>query len=171
MGLDSYWYLRKNDFRYPEDRMHGEGGLCEYPKGIREIAEAQNVASISVTTDYTVCYFRKFNAMHSWIVDNCADGHDICQDINVYVDRAKDLLALCDEILAARNDLTMSDDEKAGIAREKLPPSEGFFFGTTVINDWYYKDVSQLSGFLSAAIAFLESEDGEEWELVYRASW
>lgn len=171
MGLDSYWYLRKSEFKYDSPSKGGGQVIREYPKGVREIAEAQHVSSIGVTTDYKVCYFRKFNAMHSWIVEHCADGHDICQDICVGVDDAKELLASCEEILAARNDLTMSDDDKANIAREKLPPSEGFFFGSTDINDWYYGDVSQLSGLLSAVIAFLESDDGKEWELVYRASW
>lgn len=173
MGLDSYWYLRKSKLKYPDDLDARKKILAEYPEAIREIAEDQHRAVIIDDSFYEIGYFRKVNAMHHWVVENCADGHDICQDIFVSVESAKDLLEACEKVLAAKADISLNDEDLESIVLETLPPSDGFFFGSTNIDDWYFKDIEQLRGFLTATIAFLtkSSDDDEEWDLIYRASW
>lgn len=47
---------------------------------------------------------------------------------------------------------------------ELLPPQEGFFFGSTKTDKWYYEDLE----YTAQALSFVEN-DGEDY--IYQASW
>lgn len=100
-------------------------------------------------------YWRKANAIHQWFVQNCQEGEDDCGSYYVGREQLAELRDLCRKILADRSQ-----------AAELLPPQSGFFFGSTDIDDWYFKDLEQTVRIIDDA---LELPDG--WEFEYQSSW
>ena len=164
MGLDMYLYLRKSEYHSggawkPEI----EREKAKYPKELKSVEEEikqVNFPSVSVDIVYQVGYWRKANAIHSWFVENCADGVDDCRDIYVSKDQAKDLLTLCDKVLA--------DHSKA---KEELPTQQGFFFGSQEYDQFYFEDIEYTQHILEKVLAFLETKEGKDYDIVYCASW
>lgn len=102
-----------------------------------------------------VAYWRKANAIHAWFVDHVQDGDDDCKDYYVPVEKLKELVELCRDVLAGN---------KSG--EEELPTRSGFFFGGTDYGTDYTDDlrltIEQLEPLLS------ESGDGD---FSYHSSW
>lgn len=159
MGLDMYLYLRKHDYKSQHRFDNPTSNL--YPEELKdfekEISE-RNFASIFTNVDYQVGYWRKANAIHNWFVEQCADGVDNCQDILVPIEKAEELKALCEEVLKDHNK-----------AKELLPTCDGFFFGTTEYDDWYFEDLEYTIDILGKVIEFVKSHD--DYRIVYCASW
>lgn len=100
-------------------------------------------------------YLRKANAIHHYIVENHADGIDECQIIELSRD---DLEELHERVKAVVNDRSL--------APELLPTSDGFFFGGTDYDDWYF---NQLENFDRELGVMLRRKD---WNYMqYQASW
>lgn len=164
MGLDMYLYLRKSEYHCGGSwNSQEEQEKAKYPKELEKFEkeiEEWNFPSVETRTDYQVGYWRKANAIHNWFVENCAEGVDDCRDIYVSREQAKDLLTLCDKVLA--------DHSKA---REELPTQQGFFFGSQEYNEWYFEDIKYTQELLEKVVAFLETKEGEDYDIVYCASW
>ena len=110
----------------------------------------------SVTAE--AMYWRKANAIHNWFVENVQDGEDECR--RHYVDR--------DQLIALR-DLckTLCKEKIEALAEESLPTTEGFFFGSTDYDEWYWNDIENtITGIDRALETF-----GEEWSFYYQSSW
>jgi hypothetical protein len=101
-------------------------------------------------------YWRKANAIHKWFVDNVQGGLDECQESWVSQEQLEQLLAVIEEIMA--------DNTKAA---ELLPPQAGFFFGSTDMDDWYWKDLERTRDGLRGLLA----KNLKSWSIYYRASW
>ena len=139
-----------------------------------------------------IAYWRKANAIHNWIVENCADGEDKCQEIYLRQEDLKKLLTLVNTVLAStklvkgkvKNGTSYSKDKKTGemkkveniedgkvladdtMAKLLLPTAEGFFFGNTDYNEWYWEDLEYTKKVLES----LDLEFGR-CDYYYRASW
>ena len=110
-----------------------------------------------------VAYWRKFNALHGWFINECAAGVDECQNINVEEDKMKELLETLKEV--------SSNFDKA---EELLPPVQGFFFGGDEIDEYYKEDVNSTIKIIEELLE--EHEQSKEHGLYsgdfeYRASW
>ena len=147
MGLDMYLTAK----RY----------LPEYNKEVKEMRESitatigspfGTVNEVSVEAGY----WRKANAIHKWFVTNCQNGIDECQE--TYVD-SKDLKSLLETV-----NTVLTDNSTAG---ELLPPSEGFFFGSTEIDEYYIQDLEYTKELLEKIL----NSDQTDWEFYYRSSW
>ena len=104
-----------------------------------------------------VAYWRKANAIHRWFV-HLVDGVDDCRPIEVCGSTLIELRKLCEQIMAVP-----PGEERDELARELLPPTEGFFFGSTQIDEGYYEDIE---------LTIKQLADVKEDEYyVYRASW
>lgn len=104
-----------------------------------------------------IAYWRKANAIHGWFVDNCQDGVDECQE--AYVDRSK-LEKLLDIVTKVLNDNSL--------AAELLPPTEGFFFGSDQIDEWYIQDLK----FTKERLELILNEPTfQSWDFYYQSSW
>ena len=110
-----------------------------------------NNGSCGVELKLPVAYWRKANQIHNWFIENCADGVDDCKPITVTEKDLVKLRELCKKVL--------KDHSKA---KELLPTQEGFFFGSTDYDDWYYKD-------LEYTVKALKDIDAGYYE--YTASW
>jgi hypothetical protein len=103
-----------------------------------------------------VGYWRKANAVHQFFVD-LDGGRDDCQKIDVSRKALTDLLRVCKQVLA--------DPSKAA---ELLPTQEGFFFGTTQYDDWYFEGLRDTVKIIEP---LLDDPDDGFIEYVYQASW
>jgi hypothetical protein len=151
MGLDQWLYkktyVQNWEHQRPEERHEISvklGGV------LREDIRPDKIAYIVEQAGY----WRKFNALHGWIVENCAGGIDECQKISL---SRQDLQDLLDTL-----NIVSSDYDRA---EELLPPTAGFFFGSTEVDEYYIQEVERTK----AIIEELINEDVEE--CYYQASW
>ena len=178
MGLDMYFYLKEkrpvdgwvkgNDDEYRAfGHWNAEAGATDetkYPEDIKNLAEYifnTNFKSSYISDDgirqYQIGYFRKFNALHAYIVNNLADGRDECQEIYITKDNLYTLLGKL-YMISKNNEL----------AESELPTASGFFFGGTEYDEWYFSDVKDA---LEMCELFLTNIDFDKYDLVYHASW
>lgn len=73
-------------------------------------------------------YWRKANQIHKWFVDNIQEGYDDCGRHYVDYEQLFKLKELCEK--------TLSTEDSS-----LLPPMRGFFFGSTEINEYYFKNL------------------------------
>lgn len=102
-------------------------------------------------------YWRKANAIHAWFVDNCQDGIDECQTVNVTPGELMVLIETCEKVLA---DHTLAD--------ELLPSRSGFFFGSTIYDEWYFQTLKETVANIKAALNQY-TEEGTQFS--YSAWW
>lgn len=151
MGLDMYFTARRYLWSYPEggpDVKTAKAIKEQFPE-LPEYATCKNV-------DIEFAYWRKANAIHNWFVDNIQDGEDNCQES--YVSR-EDIQRLLDTINKVLADTSLAPD--------LLPTADGFFFGNTDYDHWYWKDIEYTKKILEKAL----SPDMKQWDYYYQASW
>ena len=108
--------------------------------------------------------FRKFNALHAYVVDNFGGGKDECQIIYLDIDN---LIQIHEMLSLVKESLSIGDKV---IASQTLPPSEGFFFGSTEIDEWYEQDVNKAVEVFGKVIEE-HSIVGHNASYSYQASW
>lgn len=160
MGLDMYLYAEKYVSRNDWDNYDRDND-DEIPHNpafdaIVSMFDAKDVVRngehAGIRIMLPVGYWRKANAIHAWIVDNCADGVDKCQIINMSRETVNELLDIC---IRARDTRDASE----------LPPRSGFFFGSTEVDEWYWEDINRTIFILRDALSL----DNDYFE--YQASW
>lgn len=158
MGLDMYltkrtyvqnWdYMKESEKNYVSVKGANEGHI----KGDR----VQYIIE-------QLCYWRKANHIHKWFVDNVQGGDDDCGSYIVSLPEIKQLMDVCYEV--------MTDNSKA---QELLPTTNGFFFGGTEYDDFYFTQVTDTYKILKELVEELEEYktplNNSAW-MEYRASW
>lgn len=154
MGLDMYLSAKK----YVQDWEHQyEDGIIP-PDTIAKKAAALIDAEYPVMyIEMSVGYWRKANAIHQWFVRNCQDGEDDCRSSYVSHEQLKELKAACESVIKDHS-----------LAAELLPPQEGFFFGSTDLDEWYFNDLEETIKIIDSITA---SPNYEDLEFYYRSSW
>ncbi len=104
----------------------------------------------------TVYYWRKANHIHNWFVEKVQDGVDECQRSYVHPEMLMDLLDRCQQVRADHS-----------LARELLPTTGGFFFGTTEYDEWYFEDTDSTAVNLKKQIMSVPLKS----KFYYQASW
>ena len=167
MGLDQYLELRRyvSKFDYSQfDRQNDEwppptsslyDSLSNFAPA--EFDKYSDFGGIQVS--YPVGYWRKANAIHGWFVDNVQNGNDNCG--SYYVSR---------EQLTELRDLCKSALKQPAMAGDILPPTQGFFFGTYEIDEWYMKDMEYTIEMIDHIFSLIP-EDGWDWSFYYSSSW
>ena len=139
MGLDMFFYERhylkgkKGDIDcYPDVRVQEYEDWTGKKRDARVIKNAKHVVS-----DFG--YFRKANQIHGFIVDKYGQEEDInCKDIYLQNEDIMELYNICKELL------TIKDSKKfEERAKELLPCSEGFFFGSQDYDEYYREDLQR----------------------------
>ena len=101
------------------------------------------------SVDETIVYWRKANAIHKFFTD-INEQYDSCETIEVTKDMLGELLDRCTEVLANRDR-----------ADELLPTTEGFFFGTTEYDDWYFKNIEDTVKEITPILSDGDIKDGD----------
>lgn len=157
MGLDMYLYAKKQKYASTYQRPE----QCVYPDVLKELEERiekDNYKSCYFIELYQIAYWRKFNALHNWIVENKANGIDECQEIELGQEDIKALVDIFNEIL--------KDHSKA---KELLPTCDGFFFGTQEYDEWYFNDMQYSVDIFKKILQAMKKD--EKLSLIYQASW
>jgi len=100
------------------------------------------------------CYWRKFNALHGWMVKNVQNGIDDC---GKYIVTDVHLNQLLDDL----KKVAPGEDTK------EFKPVGGFFFGSTNQDEYFYKSVEKLK----SVIVYLLTQDMHDTMYVYQSSW
>jgi hypothetical protein len=150
MGLDMYLTAKRYVSDYnPKDQVISTEIMQHFP----ELEADQTIQEVSVR----VGYWRKANAIHKWFVDNVQDGTDDCGNYFVSQEALEELKALCERVLGFRH-----------LAVEQLPTTEGFFFGNTDYDEWYFASVEQTLKIVDRALKLKATTD---WDIEYHSSW
>jgi len=149
MGLDMFFSAKKhsdNETRTEVKKI--AKGFCEEWE-VREIV-------------YEVLYLRKANAIHDWFVENVQDGEDDCKEYHVPHSKIVDLYDIICEVLKNR--------ERAS---ELLPTTNGFFFGSTEYDEWYFDGLEYTQKVFEPIVEAIKAEDMMIYDFVfyYRSSW
>ena len=165
MGLDMYLSARKHINKIEWDKLDRENGI-NYSEATapqwNDVVEAAGVATLvdkesiyGVDVSVNVAYWRKSNQIHNWFVINVQRGEDDCGEYYVSHNKLKELVNTC--TLA----ITNKDPNL-------LPPREGFFFGSTDVDEWYWKDIMDTINQLQPII---DRPDFENLSFYYQSSW
>jgi len=146
MGLDMWLYAKKYFFDDDE----------KVKRISKEFSEMEDFDLKEVK--FEVAYWRKANHIHKWFVDNCQEGVDECQNSYVSDEKLEELLKLVKEIL-----------ENHSKAETLLPCEEGFFFGGTEYDEWYFEDLKSTKEMLEKILRRIK--DGKGWDIYYSSSW
>jgi len=141
----------KNPINYTEDSFWLSSVKSE--KEFLEINKEFHCPKIKLQSE--VAYWRKFNALHNWFVQNIQNGEDDCGSYIVDIDKLKELLYKLAKINKKN-------------AKKILPTASGFFFGGTEYDEYYFEEIKNLC---TTIMALVESINPEEEMLIYRSSW
>ena len=124
---------------------------------LMELTQLSNVATdiYGATVEVTCAYWRKANQVHAWFVREVQKGNDNCGEYYVSQDKLKELRDLCQKALDTRDP-------------NLLPPQDGFFFGGTDIDEWYWQDLKNTITQLDRIFALPQLSD---LSFSYTSSW
>lgn len=105
--------------------------LSEYDKDMlklkQDIEKHFNIGSAK-EIKLEIAYWRKANHIHKWIMDTCGSGDEEEYEVDISFEQLMELKELCEKVIA--------DNSKA---EELLPTTEGFFFGGTEYDEYYFE--------------------------------
>ena len=184
MGLDMYLskktYVKQWSHQSPEDQyeVSVKRGGVSYPNIRQE--------RVSYVTE-EIMYWRKANQIHGWFVSNCEER---VPDVKYDVTREdlENLLETCKKVLGILNqsevkitqvvggwksgEQYMVDHEVYDTTDEimkLLPPTQGFFFGSDSIDQWYKETIEETITTLEEELSVPQEGYGSDYE--YYASW
>lgn len=166
MGLDMY--LEKKRFFFSKNtRKKLVDNNTEFD-GLKEVTYV----------DSPEIYWRKFNALHNWFVNNVQDGDDNCQPHSVSIENIQEILQILIKIKTANDaykEGRLDEGDRDKICKDLLPPTEGFFFGNTDLDDYYFDDVEYSITEFQRVLSEYESEKDKKSEYFdeyyYQSSW
>jgi hypothetical protein len=158
MGLDMYLTGERFLWTFPEDGPDAKiaeaiGNL--FPELAFGLEDKDRMRIKTVRAEFM--YWRKANAIHNWFVQNLQDGKDECQETYVPLEKMVELRDLCQKVLDNPDD-----------AAKLMPTRSGFFFGDTVYDEWYFRDVKAT---VNRFTAIIDNTDINQWDIYYRSSW
>lgn len=164
MGLDMY--LEKmdkiGDYTFKE-LMHFRNVIGDedekLPEDIKNAIQKTHMYGVEWTSlSVEVGYWRKANQIHNWFVTHVQDGVDECEPHLVTKEKLEELLLGVTKVLA------LGDE----VAIEIFPPTGGFFFGSTELDEYYYEVMQDTKEKIEHV---LETTDFEKELIFYQSSW
>ena len=149
MGLDMYLVANGYLSNYNEESTKN---AAQIKAMYGDLPDSVRVSSVN----FEVGYWRKANAIHKWFVDNVQKGEDDCGTYYVSEERIKLLKLTCERVI-----------EDPTLAFDLLPPSSGFFFGSSAVDDWYFDSLRHTITVCDDAMTMIE----RGFTLEYHASW
>jgi hypothetical protein len=163
MGLDMYLSKKTyvKNWNHQKDEEKHKVNVKLGGKSRKDIKSKR----ISYITE-EIGYWRKANQIHNWFVQNTQEGRDECQESYVSKKQLVELRDLCKEVLKYKNDDFNNDN---------LPTADGFFFGGTEYDEYFYGDcedtIKILNGIIKEEEIVSNTEGLYSGEYYYQASW
>jgi hypothetical protein len=95
-------------------------------------------------------YFRKVNFLYEYFRNDMVDESCVVDKT-----RIGNLISICEDVLAHKGD--------EDYAKEKLPTTSGFFFGSTRYDEWYWYDVNDCLTQMRKLYKSMSDEDFVVW--------
>ncbi len=137
----------------------------EMQKHLGEVLRNYNHGYKVQYIEYQIITWRKANYIHNWFVQNVQGGNDDCGLYRVTGEKLEELKNICDEISL------IPFIPNAPRAEQFLPPVEGFFFGSTEIDDHYFDEVKRTAEALSKDMTLDHFDAINGLEFYYSSSW
>lgn len=147
MGLDMYLTAKRYIYDFDDEGTALRDALKDLSVNGMEVKELS----------YCAGYWRKANHIHKWFVDNVQGGVDNCAEYLVSVEDLENLLALVNEVLTHTKK-----------AKELLPTSNGFFFGSDLYDESYYEDLIHTKAIIENVLSITELR---KYDIYYSSSW
>lgn len=146
MGLDMYLMKRKTFLEptYADIKFEPSDDTCFVIEPFSTVVKGAN----TITASYEFIYFRKFNMIHKWFVDNIQDGKDDCGEYYAPIEMLEKLMETCNKVL-----------ENHELAEELLPTQCGCFFGGTEYDEYYFNKVQYTAEELEKVIDDFKKEE------------
>jgi len=93
-------------------------------------------------------------------VENVQEGEDNCKEYYVSDDKLQELLSLCKQIKA-----------NPTLAPELLPTQDGFFYGSTDYDEYYWEDIDSTIKIIEDVFSEKEENGYYPFEVYYQSSW
>ena len=165
MGLDMHLYKKTYiGGNYDWNKVSGVIDISTH--GMKPDIKLERVTYITEE----IGYWRKVNHIHRWFVENIQGGEDDCNEYIVPLDKLHELKTICEKVMADHT-----------LAPSLLPTEDGFFFGSTDYDEYYFNDVAETIKILDSALkelgvgSDLSAEDQNKLlslvEFTYMASW
>lgn len=162
-------------------------GLDQYIE-IEVVHKTVNVEKRYVITersDETLVQFRKVNFIQKFFKDKyeVPNNKHVCitkEDLQELADLCEQVMDKFEEWDGAKEALDSDDQVEPPkhiqeYAEALLPTCEGFFFGSTDYDRWYFNDVKDVLKTVGKIIQEVEDtyevEDADDYQLFYRARW
>jgi hypothetical protein len=165
MGLDMYLSARKYVNKVDWQVVHDSPSLSyNDPEAIlpdfKSIVDTAGLSDLATDVQgtqvsVTCAYWRKSNQIHNWFVNNVQSGEDDCGEYYVSKDKLTQLRELCRQTLFEKNP-------------QLLQTREGFFFGSTDIDQYYWEDIKATIKKLDKII---KHKDFNDLSFYYQSSW
>lgn len=110
-------------------------------------------------------YWRKANQIHNWFVTHVQGDVDNCAMYFVSEGHLELLLEAVRYVLLFKDDM----DKLIKVGEEVLPPCDGFFFGSTKIDEDYVETLEETVSILERGLDLYRSDDFVS--IYYRSSW
>lgn len=186
MGLDMYLYKKTYVKNWNHNGSEKQHEIVVKVGGVQR--DDIKPERISYVTE-EVGYWRKFNALHGWFVKNCGGGEDNCQEIYVGREELENLLGILKKVSKLLNkskpvvkvlqdwngkDYTVTTYDCEEKVKELLSPTEGFFFGSYEVDEYYKEEVERTIQLFEELLKEYEESKSKKWfvgDFYYQASW
>ena len=100
---------------------------------------------------HELAYFRKVNFLVAFF-ENLGYEIENCGEVVIEKEDIEELLSRCKQVL-----------ENKELATELLPTTEGFFFGSTEYDEYYFQDVEQVKDTCEELIPEFDELNGNQY--------
>jgi hypothetical protein len=182
MGLDMYLYKKTYVKQWSHQKPENQFEVVVKKGG--KVFKGIQPSRISYVQEQ-IMYWRKANQIHGWFTSN---GTELMEEVSyrLTLDDLKNLLDTCKQVLDVLNKSKMKTVQvRSGWSggeeiftdietydcndeiMDLLPPTQGFFYGSDDISEYYKETVEETIQFLETEIPLCTEDD----EFEYYASW
>lgn len=182
MGLDMYM-SKKTYVKQWSHNKKSEQFTVNVKKGTKKYDKIKPERVSYIVEE--VGYWRKFNALHNWFVQNVQDGEDRCQESYIPNEKMRELIETLQKVKEvyekspkkkvqvksgwSNGEKTFYEvevPEDTDTLDELFSTTSGFFFGGTEYDEYYIEQVNETIDLLTELLK--EDENGDYY---YQASW